>query len=186
MQCLTALCMATAPAGAADIYAGGNWSAMASDRNAHAVGDSLMVVVYESATATNTASSGSTKNSSFGGQLGAGTFNQSANLNLQGQSDNSGTVGRSGGMVAQISVTVDQIMPDGDLHVSGAQQMIINGDKTNIRIQGLVRPADVMAGNMVLSTRLANATIVYDGSGFVSSSAKPGLVTRIFNWLGIP
>jgi len=79
---------------------------------------------------------------------------------------------------------VDGILPNGDLHVSGAQELNINGDKTNIRIKGRVRLADI-ANNAVLSNRLADATIDYDGSGFVSSSARPGLLTRIINWLGL-
>jgi flagellar L-ring protein precursor FlgH len=37
----------------------------------------------------------------------------------------------------------------------------------------------------VLSSRLADAAIDYDGSGFVTRSAKPGIVARIFNLLGL-
>lgn len=170
---------------AADLYRSDNWSAMASDRNAHKVGDLLTVIVYESATATDTASSSSKKGSHVSGQIGVdSTFRHSANLELQSDSDDSGTTGRSGGMVAQISVTVDGLLANGDLHVSGAQELNINGDRTNIRIKGRVRIADI-SNNAVLSSRLADAVIDYDGTGFVSSSARPGIVTRIFNWLGL-
>ena len=95
-----------------------------------------------------------------------------------------GCTGRSGGMVAQISVTVESVLPNGDLKVAGEQQLNINGDKTNIRIRGRVRQADI-SNNAVLSNRLADAMIDYDGTGFVTNSAKPGLVARIFNWLGL-
>jgi flagellar L-ring protein precursor FlgH len=170
---------------AADLYRSDNWSAMASDRNARKVGDLLTVIIYENATATDSASSSSKKGSNAGGQIDAdSTFRHSANLGLQSNSDDSGTTGRSGGMVAQISVTVDELLTNGDLHVSGAQELNINGDRTNIRIKGRVRPADI-SNNAVLSSRLADAMIDYDGTGFVSSSARPGIVTRIFNWLGL-
>ncbi|HJT42315.1 MAG TPA: flagellar basal body L-ring protein FlgH [Rhizomicrobium sp.] len=173
------------PAHAADLYRNDNWSAMASDRNAHRVGDILTIIVYESAAAHDSANSNSKRSSRFGGQISAdNTFNHSANLSLRSDSDDSGSTGRSGGMVAQISVTVDEVLTSGDLLVSGKQELNINGNKTNIRIKGRVRMADI-SNNAVLSSRLADAMIDYDGTGFVSSSARPGVLTRIFNWLGL-
>jgi flagellar L-ring protein precursor FlgH len=173
------------PAAAADLYSRDGWAALASDRTARNVGDILTIVVYENASAQNSASSGSKRSSQTSGGISADTaFNHSASLGLQSGSDDSGTTGRSGRMVAQISVTVDRIFPNGDLGVSGEQQLNINGDKTNIRIKGRVRSADI-SGNAVLSNRLADAVIDYDGSGFVSRSAKAGVLTRIVNWLGL-
>jgi flagellar L-ring protein precursor FlgH len=177
--------LAIGPAEADNLYASGNWSAMASDRIAHAVGDILTVVIYENASAQNSASSGSKRSSQAGGNLSSNTkFNYSGSLGIQNTSDDSGTTGRSGGMVAQISVTIVRVLPNGDFQVFGEQQLNINGDKTNIRIKGRVRQADI-SNNAVLSTRLADAVIDYDGTGFVSKSAKAGFLTRIFNWLGL-
>jgi flagellar L-ring protein precursor FlgH len=173
------------PAAAADLYRPDKWSAMASDQNARRVGDILTVIVYENASATNSATSGSKRNMRAAGQIAAdASFNHSANIGLQSDSSDSGTTGRSGGMVAQISVTVDSVLPNGDLRVSGAQELLINGDKTHIRIKGRVRAADI-ANNSVLSNRLADAMIDYDGTGFVSDSARPGILTRIITWLGL-
>lgn len=192
LQLLLACCLlAAAPVHAADLYPHDNWSALASDRNAHRIGDALTIVIYESATATNSANTGSTRDSKLGGQISAGTainpsFSGSANLSLAGGTTDSGTTGLSGGMVAQISAVVDAVLPNGDLHVSGAQMLNINGEETNIRVKGRVRQADISAANAVLSSRLADATIDYDGSGFVSSSSKPGIINRIFSWLGLP
>ncbi|HEY0301980.1 MAG TPA: flagellar basal body L-ring protein FlgH, partial [Rhizomicrobium sp.] len=163
------------------------WPALTTDRNAYRIGDVLQVVVYESAAASNTATNGSSRGSNFGGQVSAGTaFNQGGNLDLHSGSESTGTTGRSGGIVAQISVRVDDVTANGDLRVSGAEQLNINGEKTNIRVRGLVRRADISAANTVLSSRLAEAQIDYDGSGFVSRSAAPGLLARVFNWLGVP
>lgn len=179
------LLVAIVPAGAADLYSQGNWAAMAADRSAHVAGDILTVIVYETASAQNTASSGSKRSSQVGGHIGADTgFSHSASLGLQNDSDATGSTGRSGGMVAQISVTVESVLPNGDLKVAGEQQLNINGDKTNIRIRGRVRQADI-SNNAVLSNRLADAMIDYDGTGFVTNSAKPGFMARIFNWLGL-
>ena len=88
-------------------------------------------------------------------------------------------------MVAQISVRVDQVYPNGDLGVSGASALNISGERTNIRIRGRVRPTDISGSNTILSARLADAQIAYEGSGFVSRSARPGILQRIFGFLGI-
>ncbi|MEI9930258.1 MAG: flagellar basal body L-ring protein FlgH [Rhizomicrobium sp.] len=181
-----------APALATDLATRSNWSSLAADRSARNVGDVLTVVIYETSSATNTAENSTSKNSSFQGQFSAGNpaatggVNTAANLGLAFTSDNAGATARSGQMVAQISVVVDSIFPNGDLHVSGAQALKINGEKTNIRVQGRVRAADITSSNAVLSSSLAEAAIDYDGAGFISSSSQPGLFTRLFNWLDLP
>jgi flagellar L-ring protein FlgH len=179
--------LAASSASAADLYSNSDWTSLASDRNAHRVGDLLTVIVYESATATNTATNSSRAASNIGGQVSAGSaFSESASLGLAGSSEHSGTTERSGGIVAQISVVVDEVLPNGDLRVSGRQLLNINDERTEILIKGRVRQVDISTSNTVLSSRLADAVIKYDGSGFVSRSARPGIVTRIFTWLGLP
>ncbi|WP_157215387.1 flagellar basal body L-ring protein FlgH [Flavisphingomonas formosensis] len=182
------LCLLVAlasPATATDLYARGNWAALASDRIAREPGDAITILVYESATATNSANTGSRKGTSLSGSVHGPHFDKSAGLDMGGSSQANGTTGRSGQMVAQISALVESVLPNGDLIVAGQQEMRINGERTHIKVRGRVRLADVSASNAVLSTRLADAMIDYDGTGFVSRSGKPGIITRVFNWLGI-
>jgi flagellar L-ring protein FlgH len=185
---LFAVTMVAGPgAHAADLYTNNTWAAMASDRPATKVGDSLTIIVDESSTASNSASSGSKKSSQFAGQVGASpALNLSGGLSLSDSFDGSGQTQRVHKMIAQISVVVDAVLPNGDLHVVGAQALNINGERTKIRISGRVRPADIGSDNSVVSTRLADANIDYDGAGFVAASTKAGLITRLFNWLKLP
>ena len=88
-------------------------------------------------------------------------------------------------MVAQLSATVTQIYPNGDLQITGWQRLKINGEMTNIKVSGRVRRDDINGQNAVLSSRIADANIEYDGKGFATRSAKPGIVTKIFSWLGL-
>lgn len=177
---------AAAPTVAADLYARGEWPALASDRQASQVGDSLTVLIFENAIASNSAQIGTDRGSRVAGNVSGGqTFNESGQLALSGEFDGRGQTARSGKIVAQISVVVDAVLPNGDLHVSGEQLLNINGERTRLKLKGRVRRADITASNAVISTRLADVTIDYDGSGFVSRSARPGMVNRIFNWLGL-
>ena len=186
---LAALALLAAPAAGQDenLYQHDNWAALASDRRASAVGDILTVIVLENSTAANSAQTGSRRDTRLGGDIGiSGTsINESATAGLRGSFDGTGQTTRSGRMVAQISVRVDQVYPNGDLGVSGASALNISGERTNIRIRGRVRPTDISGGNTVLSARLADAQIAYEGAGFVSRSARPGLLQRIFGFLGI-
>jgi len=188
---LTALLLLSAATGARaeDLYRHDNWAALASDRRASAVGDILTVVVLENATAANTAQTGTSRDTRLGGNISAGHagsgINEGASLGLTGSFGGNGQTSRSGRMVAQISVRVDSVYPNGDLAISGAQALNISGERTNIRIRGRVRPADIASDNSVLSARIADAQIDYEGSGFVSRSARPGLFQRIFSFLGL-
>lgn len=173
------------PALADNLYSGGNWSAVATDRRAQQVGDIITIVVYESASASNTAGTNSKKGISLDGSISGGSLNESGGLGLSGSSDAMGGTVRSGKMVAQISGTVETVLPNGDLIIVGQQAMNINGEKTIIKVRGRIRPSDITASNMILSSRIADATIDYDGKGFVSRSAKPGILTKIFNFLGL-
>lgn len=171
----------------------GNWSALASDRIAHNVGDVLTVIVYENSTGSGTAENTTNRSSSFQGQVSAGNpvtgtggINETASLGLGSAGDNAGSTTRTGTMVGQISVTVDSILPNGDLHIAGAQVLNINGERTKIAVKGEVRLADISSSNVILSTSLADASIDYDGAGLVSDSSQPGLLTRALNWLGLP
>ena len=92
---------------------------------------------------------------------------------------------RSEQFVAQMSATVVERLANGDLVIEGRQHLLINGENTVIGVRGRIRPQDVTADNAVLSSRIADARIDYDGKGFVSKGAKPGLINRILGFLGI-
>jgi len=182
---LGAVLLLGGPAAAADLYANSEWAAMASDRQASRVGDSLTVVIFENAVASNTAQNGTDRQTRLAGQISGGSLSETGQLSLEGDLERRGQTARSGKIVAQISVTVDAILPNGDLRVSGQQLLSINGERTHLRLKGRVRRADISSGNSVLSTRLADVEIDYDGTGFVTRGSKPGIVDRIFGWLGL-
>ena len=85
-------------------------------------------------------------------------------------------------MVAQISVVVDRVLPNGDLHIQGAQHLTVDGAQTFIEVEGRVRPSDISAQNTIPSSRIADAVIDYDGKG--QGARKTGPVGRVLGWLG--
>jgi len=184
-MCGIVLVLAAVPAAAQDLYKDGNWSAMASDRRAASVGDAVTVVILQSAEATNTTQSSSRRTTDFGGGLRAGGIDESGQLTLGGGFTGRGETRRSEKLVAQLSVTIEEILPNGDYRIVGRQQLHVNGEHTTIAVRGRIRPSDIASDNSVLSGRIADAQIDYDGKGFVSRGARPGLITRLFNLLGL-
>lgn len=168
-----------------DLFLADGSSALVSDQRARNVGDLVTVVIYEQSSVVSSAQSGTRKNNSLSGGLSAGSVNESGSLGFGGDYSGRAESGRSGRMVAQISVTVDRILPNGDFLISGIQKMHINGEVTDIGIRGRVRQADLTSDNRILSSRIADAQIDYKGKGFVSRGAKPGILTRIFSFLGL-
>ncbi|MEO1045909.1 MAG: flagellar basal body L-ring protein FlgH [Pseudomonadota bacterium] len=184
---LTIMLAATQSAAARDLYRDrhNGWAALVSDQRARNIGDILTVVVYENASASNSAQNGSSKSQSLDGRIAGGSLSEDGELSFGGSYSGRGEVRRSGRMVAQISVEVTDRLTNGDFMVAGKQVMFINGEATDIGIEGRVREADITSDNRILSSRIAEARITYDGKGFVTRSAKPGLITRIFRFLGL-
>jgi flagellar L-ring protein precursor FlgH len=170
---------------AEDLYKPNGWAAMSTDRRAAQVGDALTVVVYQSAEATNSAKSDSSKSTNLSGGLTAGSIDESGALRVGGNYTGGGQVQRSERFVTQITVLVEEILPNGDLRIAGRQRMHVNGETSDIGVRGRVRQADITSDNQILSSRVADAQIDYDGRGFVSRSAKPGIINRVFRFLGL-
>jgi len=168
------------------LYPGGsNWAAMAADRRASQVGDILTIVIFQQAQSSDTQQNSSRKSTDVGGSISGGPISETGALSFGGGFTGQGGVTRTEKFIAQISVTVQQVLPNGDLSVAGQQYLNVNGERTRIGVRGRVRSADIAEDNSVLSNRIADAQIDYDGRGFVSRSAKPGLINRIFSFLGL-
>jgi flagellar L-ring protein precursor FlgH len=182
---LPAALLTTASAWAQTLYSEATFQALTEDRRAHRIGDVLTVLVYESATAS--ASAGTTASKSSGLNIGvaADAHDHSAKLSVGDDSAGKGEIQRTGRVAAQLSVVVDNVLPNGDLHVAGRQEIMVNGEKQLLQLAGRVRPIDVSDANIVASTRIADAEITYVGDGVLAEKQRQGLVSRFFAWLGL-
>jgi flagellar L-ring protein precursor FlgH len=184
---LTAAALAVAPrlALADDLYRRDGWAAMSTDRRATSVGDALTVLIFQASESVNSAQTSTRRGTDLGGGVRAGSLNENAELSFGGGFTGRGETRRSERFAAQITVTVREVLPNGDLVVGGEQLLLVNGERTRIGVRGRVRAADISAENVVPSSRIADAQIDYGGRGFVSRSARPGLINRIFRFLGL-
>lgn len=186
MLCATALIVSFASQiQAEDLYKEQTYRPLAADKRAHLPGDSVTVMIYENSSASSSANTNVTRSSNLGVQAAATQVNHQASLGTSSNFDGGGTVQRSDNLLAQITVTVEKIAPNGDLWVSGEQVVEINSDKQHIKVEGRIRTLDISDTNTVPSNRIAEAKISYLGDGDLASHQKPGLITSFFAWIGL-
>lgn len=111
----------------------------------------------------------------------ADTNNLTLEQNLQSEHsfDGSGDSSQSSTLSGDITVTVAAVLPNGNLMVRGEKRINLNQGNEYVRISGIVRPADIV-NNTVLSTRIADATIIYSGDGQIADANKLGWLARFF------
>jgi flagellar L-ring protein FlgH len=92
-----------------------------------------------------------------------------------------GATSRSGDLTAVITARVAEVLPNGDLALEGVREIDINGDRQIIVLTGVVRAADVGAGNVVPSTAIGQMRIRYFGRGLIKDNLNPGWLVRVLN-----
>ena len=173
------------PAAADQLYSGNAWAGVATDIKAREVGDLVTIVINETASATNRVGTRSSKGTSLGGGVQGAGVEENVTLGIDSSYRGLGETERSDRFAASITAVVTEVLANGELMVEGQQFLLVNGERRDIKLRGRVRQVDISPENLVLSNRLAGAEIQYDGKGFVTRSAKPGLINRIFSLLGI-
>lgn len=182
---LLASALICADASAENLFADQPRAHIAADERAARVGDVLTIVIYQNAEARNAAQNASRQRRAFQGAFSAGDIDESAALALDGTYTGQGEVRRSESFITQMSAEVIEVLANGDLRIEGARRLRINGETTEVAVRGRIRLADIDSANRVLSTRIADAEISYDGEGFVSRNARPNIVHRILSLLGL-
>ncbi len=100
----------------------------------------------------------------------------SSNTAFEGSGDSS----QSNSIKGNISVTVADVLPNGNLIVRGEKRFNLNTGNEYIKISGIVRPEDIDSDNTVESTKVADATIIYSGDGQIADANKLGWLARFF------
>lgn len=158
---------------------------MFNDRKARSVGDTLTIIISESSTASRTGNAANSKSGSTTLNAGTGllTFVDNANASSSDSFKSSGNITNTNTVTGRITVMVTAIKPNGNLAVSGTQTIKQNGEEQKITITGEVRPGDISADNMVLSSQVANAQLNIEGKGPLANKQHQGIITQLFNFL---
>jgi flagellar L-ring protein precursor FlgH len=156
------------------------------DKKARRPGDLVTVIIVEQAQARQTARTDSGKDSEVSIGPGGGVLADLIPLLRMGGGDSfsaDGSTTRGGSLTAKITTKVMETYANNTMLIEGRQKIVVNGEEQEIVLTGLVRGEDVAPDNTVLSTFVADAEISFVGTGVVGDKNKPGIITRLFNWL---
>ncbi|HEY9069692.1 MAG TPA: flagellar basal body L-ring protein FlgH [Candidatus Ozemobacteraceae bacterium] len=149
-------------------------------------GDIITVVISESATAQQAATTDTQDNTQLEVKSAPKipffkkVVNQFIGKNeVKNTWKGTGTTTRSGKLDGTVTTTVMEILPNGNLLIEGSRSIRVNKEGQLLRVKGIARPQDINANNEIKSSLLANADIKYDGKGAVGTTQKPGLMTQI-------
>jgi flagellar L-ring protein precursor FlgH len=178
-------CTAGTWCAAQSLYTEDRFQSLTADRRALKVGDALTVLIFESSSASQSADTVTEKGGGLNLGVGVNARNYGAKLAIGEEFNGKGRIQRSGRLAAQITVTVAEVLGNGDLRVAGRQQIVVNGENQVLQLSGRVRPVDVNEANTVVSTRIADAEINYVGDGILAEKQRQGVLTRFMSWLGL-
>jgi len=162
------------------------YMALFEDRRARTIGDTLVVNINEKLDASKTAASTAarTGNTDYSVSTIKGlplkTF-QGAQVTASSKNDFEGKGDSAANNVftGTITVTVIEVLPNGNLVVSGEKQIGINQGSEFIRLSGVVNPIYIVFGNQVSSTQIADARLEYRGTGYIDEAQTMGWAARI-------
>jgi flagellar L-ring protein precursor FlgH len=170
------------------------------DRKARRVNDLLTILIAENVSATNTASTNDSRDSS-GNYAVADLFGANTDFGIQGlpllkklypatkftptasgSSKSSfagkGDTSRKGTITATITAKVVEVMPNSNMVVESRKEVIVNNEKQIVVLRGIVRPDDISTTNTIISTYVADAQIYLVGDGVLADKQSQGWLVR--------
>lgn len=178
----------TAPVNGAIYRTGFGAQALFEDRRPRYVGDILTILVSENVNASKNSAANASRDGSASTELGLipkvfeGLISSSQNASASGKNilNAKGGANAANTFNGVITVTVVEVLPNGNLLVSGEKQMLINQGTEYIRFSGVVNPRTVSSSNTVPSTQVADARIEYSAKGYIDEAQTMGWLQRIF------
>lgn len=158
---------------------------LVSNIKARRVGDLITILITEKSSAQSRAKTkaDNKSESKAGPGLGILNFIKPWDLSVENKYTGDGDTQRRGNLKAEITARIVEVLHNGDYRLEGTRMININGEKQLIEITGICRARDILPNNTILSTYISDAQIAYNGSGMVTDTNDPGVVTKILNWL---
>ncbi len=157
------------------------------DRRARHVGDTLTINIVEKTQASKKSDTKAERSQSvdvsvptivglpFKGAQGL-TLGADSGNKFNGKGENTS----SNDFTSTITVTVIDVLPNGNLLVSGEKLLGLKEGEEFIRFSGVVNPITITGANTVQSTQVADARMEFKANGFLDTAQVMGWLSRFF------
>jgi flagellar L-ring protein precursor FlgH len=161
-------------------------------RIAH-VGDIVRVLISinDKATLGNTSTRSQTTTDSgvidFGYNNGSASSSSSQPAKLQGDltsqaaTQGQGNIDRSEQIQVSVAAVVTRVLANGNLVISGSQEVRVNYEMRQLTVAGIVNPLDISLNNTIAYDRIAEARISYGGRGRQTDFQQPSWGQQIYD-----
>jgi flagellar L-ring protein precursor FlgH len=176
-----------APVASGGIYQAASFRPLFEDRRARFVGDTLVMIINEKTSASNQTSNSNSRSASadvgvpkiplLPSSLLAKT---SVSASASSKAEDKDSAKNDNVFTGSITVTVMQVLANGNLLVSGEKQVGVNGETDTLRFSGVVNPATIQTGNTVASMQVADARIETVSRSNIDGAKVAGFLARFF------
>ena len=157
------------------------------DQRAAKVGDILtvMVDIDDSAATSNASSSSRTSGANLGvpnffglessiGKVLPSPVDPSNLVKSNSATSNAGagSIARQEKISTTMAVVITQVLPNGNLVISGSQEVRTNNELRHMSIDGIIRPEDITSANTIRDKQIASLRMNYGGRGDQSAVQK--------------
>lgn len=168
------------------IYNASTYNPLFEDVRARHIGDILTIQINEQIDASQKNKTAANRSDSAsinlpGIPFGFGStnpLNSSASSSKAFAGDGTSTAANT--LTGTITVTVADVLPNGNLRVIGEKQIGTNRDVQALKFSGVVMPTSIQAGNVVDSRKVADARLEYSGKGAIDAATTMGWLSRFF------
>jgi len=169
------------------IYQASAYHPLFEDVRARSVGDTITITIAENTNSTTTTGNATSKTaaSSYAApSLFGATAGKTSKLNLSTTTANSVT--EKGGdnfgntFSGTITVTITEVLPNGNFRVSGEKKLAFDRDTEYVRFSGVITPSTIVSGNTVSSTQVADAKFEYRTNAHLDGSEMMSILDRFF------
>jgi flagellar L-ring protein FlgH len=176
----------TVPQANGAIFQAGSYAALSSGARASQVGDMLTVILSERTSATKSNSATTDRSGGIGlapPATGPLSFFKPSDVNVSGNQSfkGKGEAAQSNALSGEVTVTIAAVFPNGTMLLRGEKQLTLNRGEERVQISGIARAVDISPDNRILSSRIADAHIIYTGKGEVARASSQGWLQRFFS-----
>lgn len=159
------------------------------------IGDLVTIIISESTSASNRASTETDKSLNTDGELSVDGFLQwiagfpdtiapieDLTFTPSEEFSGEGRVSTTGSFTTRLTATVVDILPNGNLVIEGVRAIEIGEDSATLMLIGVIQESDLTIDNTVMSNQIAELEITYESEGIIADRQHDGILSRIFNF----
>lgn len=119
----------------------------------------------------------------FGGVGNKGEGSLDGTLNRKTSTDSKGAIKRSESIDLLVAAVVSEVLPNGNLVISGTQEVRVNYEVRVLTVAGVIRPRDISTDNSISYEKIAEARVSYGGRGRAMEVQQPAWGHQVVDML---